>query len=67
MSADAIKKFSEATIALLEGDKIKAGKMAFDAIAGFIEFEVIKAWLTDLDMQNVDKLVDKEESDKLKG
>jgi len=61
----ALDLFLNASLNLLTGDKIKAAELAFRAISGLVEREILKGWLKDLDMQEVDKLVDIEEKQKL--
>ena len=62
---EGVKLLFDAVSSLMKDDKIKAAELAFKAISGLVGREVIKSWLTDLDMKEVDKLVDQEEKEKL--
>lgn len=62
---EATDLFFKAVSSLMNGDQIKAAELAFKAISGLVGREVIKGWLTESDMKEVNKLVDQEEKEKL--
>lgn len=62
---EGVKLLFDAVSSLMKDDKIKAAELAFKAISGLVGREVIKGWLNESDMKDVDIQVDQEEKEKL--